>query len=277
MPKKLKAFLSISLIFFTSHFYSQQYDTVYIENDSIDENNEVYKVGNVFIYDYEIILKNKKYKLKSNKGVSSQLDFDFAPIDSDSVSIDKIHMFVSSVADSLRINQGQSQISFVLEPDFNSISSTGVVENEKNIWIHPIRKGFFSSLETAPFPYIIKPYKIGNKWKDEMKIGQNWSNKLWGEWDGSLLLKYSYKLKRKVFMKTNFNSKLECYIIESKAKSRIGTTKLRAYFSPKYGFLRFEYVLLNDLKINIWLVDFKTGKEFNDMQTFFRTKEYIKN
>jgi hypothetical protein len=56
----------------------------------------------------------------------------------------------------------------------------------------------------------------------------------------------------------------------------IGTTKLRSYFSERYGFVRLEYDLLNDLTVNMWLIDFKTGKEFNDAKTFFKTKQYIK-
>ena len=42
--------------------FSQQYDSVVIDKENIDANNEIYKPGTVFIYDYEITKYEKKYK-----------------------------------------------------------------------------------------------------------------------------------------------------------------------------------------------------------------------
>ena len=108
-----------------------------------------------------------------------------------------------------------------------------------------------------------------------MIIGQNWGNEMWGKWEGQLLLTYNYKITEKKTVKTEFGE-IDCFVIESSAKSEIGTKKLTSYFSEKYGFIRLEYELLNELKVNMWLIDFKTNKEFNDIRTFFKTKEYIK-
>ena len=44
--------------------FSQQYDTVVIEEEDVDVNNEIYKIGNVFVYDYEIIKEGITKKLK---------------------------------------------------------------------------------------------------------------------------------------------------------------------------------------------------------------------
>ena len=35
---------------------------------------------------------------------------------------------------------------------------------------------------------------------------------------------------------------MECAVVEATAKSRIGKTKALFYFSPKFGFLRYEFV-----------------------------------
>lgn len=43
-------------------------------------------------------------------------------------------------------------------------SKTGVVENEANICMHPPRTKNFRVLELNPFPFIKRPYTIGNKW-----------------------------------------------------------------------------------------------------------------
>lgn len=261
--------------------FSQQYDSVVIEDKNIDSNNEVYKPGNVFIYDYEIIKEGKKHKLKENGSRFNrekkirETTFEIVTTESDSIGVDKIHLIVKPVADSERTNENQTQISYLQEPIFASLSSTGAVENDENVWIHPIRKGFFNSLETAPFPFIKKPFEIGSIWTDQMLIGQAWGNEMWGKWEGELLLTYNYKITEKKTIKTEIGE-IDCFVIESSAKSEIGTTKLTSYFSERYGFVRLEYELLNELKVNMWLIEFKTNKEFNDTRTFFKTKEYIK-
>jgi len=272
-PMKLK--LTILYLIFFQIGFSQQYDSVVIEKENIDTNNEIYKTGNVFIYDYEIIKDGKKCKLKTNKDMFASSEFELVSIESDSIGVIRIHLIVQPVSDADRTNKNQTQISYLQEPVFSSLSSTGAVENNNNVWIHPIRKGFFNSLETAPFPFIKKPLKINLKWTDQMKIGQGWGNEMWGKWEGQLLLTYNYKITERKIIKTEIGE-IDCFVIESSAKSKIGTTKLTSYFSEKYGFVRLEYELLNNLKVNMWLTDYKTNKEFNDTRTFFITKEYIK-
>lgn len=277
----MKLNLTILCLILFQFGVSQQYDSVIIEEDSIDSNNKIYKPGHVFIYDYEIIENDIKYKLQENGSRFNrekkirEINFELVPIKSDSIEVDKIHLIVKPVADSDRTNENQTQISYLQEPIFASLSSTGVIENNDNVWIHPIRKGFFNSLETAPFPYIKCPINIGAEWSDQMLIGEGWGNEVWGKWEGELLLTYNYKITDKKSAHTEIGE-IDCYIIESTAKSDIGTTKLTSYFSEKYGFIRLEYELLNDLKVNMWLVDYKTDNEFNDTMTFFKTKEYIK-
>lgn len=271
----MKLKLSTLILFITYFGFSQQYDTVYIEETDIDENNKIYKPGNVFVYDYEIIIDNKAYKLNTNKGMAARRGFELVAIDADSIGVDQIHLIVRPVEDAERTNKNQTQISFLQGPIYDSMSSTGVVENEDNVWIHPIRTGFFNALQTGPFPFVKYPLSIGSTWTDQMMIGQAWGGELWGEWDGQLLQSYAYKLTGKESLKTPIGD-VDCYVIESTASSSFGTTILKSYFSEKYGFVRMEYCLFNDLKVNLWLIDTKTGKEFNDMQALFQTKQYIK-
>lgn len=267
---------STLILFFIFQFgFSQQYDSVVIEDVNIDENNEIYKPGNVFVYDYEIFLNGKLFKLKRNKGMFANAEFELVPMENDSIGVAKIHLLVKPIEDSERSNENQTQISYLQDPSFPNIASTGAVENEKNVWIHPIRDGFFNSLETAPFPFVKKPPKIGMQWTDQMLIGQGWGNEMWGQWEGQLLETYNYKITEQKTLKTKIGE-IECFVIEATAKSQIGETKLTSYFSEKYGFVRLEYVLLNNLKVNMWLIETKTDVEFNDMRTFFQTKNYIK-
>jgi len=265
----------ITLLVFQSGF-SQQYDTVLIEDQNIDENNKIYKTGSVFVYDYEIIHDGQLSKLKSNSGMFASTEFELVPIETDSIDVDKIHLLVQPVKDEDRTNDNQTQICYLQEPVYASFNSTGVVENENNVWIHPIRKGFFNSLETAPFPFVKKPLKVGAQWTDQMKIGQGWGNKIWGQWEGSLIQTYDYTVVGKEILETKIG-KIDCFIIQSTSKSSIGETKLKSFFSAVYGFVRLEYALLNDLEVNMWLIETKSEVEFNDLQVFFKTKQYIKN
>lgn len=267
--------LTLAILLVLQIGYAQQYDTVIIEEENIDSNNDIYKTGNVFVFDYEIITDGVPHKLKKNSGMFGGREFELVPIGTDSIGIDKIHLIVPPADSTHSGNENQTMISYLQDPIYASKSSTGVVENDKNVWIHPIRKGFFNSLETAPFPFVKRPLKIGLEWTDQMKIGQGWGNEMWGQWDGLLLQTYHYKIVRTEKLQTAIGE-IDCFVIESSAKSSVGETSLKSFFSEKYGFVRLAYNLLNDVKVNMWLIDAKTGIEFNDMRTFFKTKEYIK-
>ncbi|MEM0517885.1 hypothetical protein [Aequorivita flava] len=209
---------------------SQQYDTVYIEAENIDENNKIYKPGSVFIYDYEINLNGEKLKLKRNEGMFANSNFELTPISTDSIGVTKIHLIVQPIENNNRSNENQTQISYFQEPSFASITSTGAVENEKNVWVHPIRSGFFNCLETAPFPFVKTPLKLNSTWTDKMQIGEGWGNKMWGTWEGKLLLTYNYKIVGTETLDTEMG-KVPCFIVESTATSNLGVTKLKSFFS----------------------------------------------
>jgi len=271
----MKYLISLLFFFALQCAFAQHYDTVYFETENVDENNEIYKLGNVYIYDYEIIDKGIPTKLLNNKGMFKGRTFEFIPATADTIKIEQIHLLVKPLESSGRTNENQTEITYLEGPTFTGSSSTGAAENEKNVWIHPIRYGFFGALETAPFPYIKKPYEIGATWEDGLLIGQGWGDEKWGVWEGQLQLNYTYAVTGEETLTTPIGA-IECYVIESTATSTIGVTRLKSYFSPKYGFVRLEYVLLNDLKVNMWLVDFKSDASFNDLRTFWQTKEYIK-
>ena len=250
---------------------SQQYNSVIIEKENIDTNNKIYKVGSVFIYDYEIFEGNDVLKLKLN----TRTDFKITSM-YDSARVKKIHLIVKPTNEGKRTNSNQTQITYFQDPVFNAILSTGVVENDSNVWLHPIRYGFFKSLETCPFPYVKKPIQIGNEWSDKMRIGAYWGHEKWGEWKNKLALNYHYKVKTDFKLATELGL-IDCYIIESYARSEIGTSKLLSFYSPKYGFIRLEYTLFTGIQIIFKLIDFKENQEFKSDLEFIKTKNYIKD
>lgn len=242
---------------------AQQYGSVIIEAGEVDANNEVYRVGNNYVFNYEIIQHGKKLKLKRNKGMFASTDFELVTSTTKNIEVDKIRLIVQQVSDAERTNKDQTEISYIQEPLSRGMSSTGLVDNSKNIWLHPIRTGFFNALETAPFPFIKKPLMVGTEWSDKMMIGEPWGNELWGKWEGHLLLSYHYKVTAMEVLKSGVGD-IECYIIESSAKSELGETKLKSYFSTIHGFVRMEYELLNSLKVNFWLIDYKPNHAFKN-------------
>ena len=128
-----------------------------------------------------------------------------------------------------------------------TMEMTGAIENEMNVWIHPPRSNFFKILELNPFPYIKSPYQIGTKWNWKLEIGDHWADKRWLEWKGGIENNYDYEIKEKKNISTKLGN-LECYIIHSKAKSRIGETELISYFNPNFGFVKLEYKNIDGTK-----------------------------
>ncbi|MDM1370710.1 hypothetical protein [Myroides marinus] len=221
---------------------AQTYDKVYIERKNVDTNNSIYKVGRNFYYTYniknaqgdELFISDKdKNTLTSNENetIKSQMKWE-----------------IIEPVKGKRTNRRQTEVRFSFTPEIGSRSYTGIVENEQNVWLHPFRMNFFKSLETAPFPYIHIDKSIGYTWSDQMKIGEYWTNKLWGEWQGELLLDYTYTITDEVELTTALGV-LHCQKVVSTAKSKLGETTLVSYFSKEYGFVRMEYKLLTGLEV----------------------------
>lgn len=245
----MKYFVAFSILIFMASFATaQQYDTVFIEKDSIDENNQIYRPGNFYLYNYEVIQGGQRQKLKAN----ASRDFELAPVDENFHGIQHIKLTVKGTMPKERANPDQTRVAYFCEPDAKSFSATGLVENTENLWLHPIRDGFFRSLETAPFPYVQLPLQVGKSWQDAMKIGSHWCNPIWGEWEGNLLLNYTYTISGKETTETPVGT-YDCWVIDATATSELGETKLKSYFHEQLGFLRYEYQLLNGLKVNLWL------------------------
>ncbi len=44
----------------------------------------------------------------------------------------------------------------------------GIIENVKNVWLHPMRHNQYSFTQVAPYPHLRYPLKIGNKWSTSL-------------------------------------------------------------------------------------------------------------
>jgi len=135
-------------------------------------------------------------------------------------------------------------------------TQTGVIENDKNVWIHPPRKDNFRILEINPFPFAKGPYKVGNEYKWQLKIGDQWADPNWKVWSGAIENNISYKITDKLTMDMDFGS-VDVYEIKATAKSRIGETHLTSYFSKKYGFVKCHYTNIDSSELILELKELK--------------------
>ena len=133
-------------------------------------------------------------------------------------------------------------------------SYSGIVENERNLWMHPNRDCLFQILELNPFPYIQYPIKKGKTWKWRLSIGSQWGDERWKTWTGGIVNKYKYKITDTDCEVVTPMGTLSCVKVEAVAKSRIGKTYLTAYYNETYGFVKMDNTNIDGSRLLVDLV-----------------------
>jgi hypothetical protein len=113
--------------------------------------------------------------------------------------------------------------------------TTGIIENEKKLWMHPLRGREYSFTEVAPFPKIEYPLEDGATWIEYLSVQEGW-----GDWDGSTIAS-EYKVIGKEAISLAYKPVTEAWRIESNAEASFGKTYLTYWFSPEYGFVKMVY------------------------------------
>ena len=248
---------TIIFLFIATSALGQQYDSVHIEKSKVDLDNLIYTVGRTYIFEYEVIINDTIHSLINTSHNEFILNY---PIN-DSVATQEFPLAIVKPKLFRRSNKNQTQAVYTFKVDSFTIDGyTGIVENEINTWMHPPRFSFFKSLETCPFPYIKHKTTTKKSWKDQMLIGDHYSNEHWGVWEENLLLNYEYAIIDTIQMNTNLGQ-LECQVIKASATSTIGTSELTSYYSSTYGFVKLEYTLFNGIQINLSLKKVVDSKE----------------
>ena len=250
--------------------FTELFDSTNTSPNRYTENNTIYCVGTEFIYSFKHIDTNgKKYYYQNEKrSVDGKNQWSFVSADSINTStIQKVKISVKyGLEPMLKYNPNYNQTLLKYEypiadhstPEGYSIS--GAIENEKNVWIHPPRDSYFKILELNPFPFIKHPYEIGHQWNWQLTISDGWADKRWKIWEGKIENQYEYEIVNKIKFKTKIGS-LDCYVIESKAYSNIGETKLTAYFNKKFGFVKLDYTNIDKSKTILELTAHKQAKK----------------
>lgn len=130
---------------------------------------------------------------------------------------------------------------FGINPEINdrqwvNQSATGIIDNEKRIFLHPFRDNQFYFTEIAPFPEVFYPLDVGKTWSGALNIGSGW-----GIWDNQRL-ETSYQIVEKESLKINGQEYSNCWKISSSATSDLGISYLTTWFHEEFGFVKFNYV-----------------------------------
>ena len=252
----------------------ERFDSKVTDENRFNHDNKIFVPKNKVRYSYKYIDTSGKEYLFKDCDLDKDGLWDISDID----KVDKktINSVLVTVLEGMSVfknipDYSQTIIKYEARKEDGAIayknSVTGVIENEANIWMHPIRTKNFRSLELNPFPFIKKPYSIGNKWLWKLNIGDQWGNKNWKEWKGSIENKYEYEIVDKLKLVTKLGL-IECYKIKSTATSRIGKTSLMAYFSEKYGFVKLDYTNINKTKIVFEMTEFIKHDKMLDSRRF---------
>jgi hypothetical protein len=237
---------------------------IYLENISPSDtnsnryssDNRAYKINRKYIFDYYILSGKDTLKIKTPRIVKPEDDFqrmwEFIP--NSAKHEDKIETISITVLPGIT-NTNQTTLKYEyqtsVENFYTSFSSTsGVIENEMNTWMHPHRDKYFMILELNPFPYIQQPFEVGNNWSWSLGIGDYWKDARWKLWTGSIENKFKYEIIGKVNLPTKIGI-LKCWVINGIATSSIGSTRLMAYYSEELGFVKLDYTNIDKSKLVI--------------------------
>ena len=239
----------------------EKFDSLDKDENRYNRDNKIYKVGRKFTFTYNYQDKAGVKMLMAKADTVGQGDGDWKLVRADS----KNTKSVSSIV--LSINSGLTPFIQVF-PDYNQTvilydyrlvdgnswnnEMTGIIENRKNLWLHPPRTGLFGILEVNPFPYIKQPIRVGAEWTWKLEFGEQWANKRWLLWKGKNENNIQYKITGKTIIKTKLGA-LNCYVVESEAKSVLGSTKLVAYYHHEFGFVKLDYTNIDKSKMTLEL------------------------
>lgn len=140
----------------------------------------------------------------------------------------------------------QKWISWVDQIQNISKKHTGVEETHSRIFLHPPRHNQYAILEFSPFPIVQFPLSVGKEWSWTNTIGYGWAKAagIQNFKDVSDFIFY-YKVTGNTTLKYDGET-IRCFIIEASCKSQYGNSKLISFFNDKYGFVKMEYLNMDD-------------------------------
>lgn len=256
-------FDTASYMFNEDSIIVEKFDPGNTDEARFNVDNIIYTPGRKFVFDYFYENKaGKRYFFKKGSVINDGVyDWDFTELNNtDSNTVEQIVMIINAdlkpfIYDFPDYNE--TVISYFYKLTGGKLirsERTGLIENPKNICLHPPRTNLFKILELNPYPYIKQPILPGSSWTWKLTFGDYWADRRWLVWSGLKENRYQYKISGIQLFKTHFGA-LKCYIVESQATSELGTTKLTAYFNDEFGFIKFDYLNIDGSKLIFELIN----------------------
>jgi len=108
---------------------------------------------------------------------------------------------------------------------------TGVIEDEKSVWMHPFRSNQYNFTEVAPFPEVRFPLQVGATWSSKLTVYEGW-----GKWENSTI-EDSHRIMGKENITVPFGE-LETWQVSSEASAPFGTSTQKVWFHEELGFVK---------------------------------------
>ncbi|MBA3664441.1 MAG: hypothetical protein H0W61_09570 [Bacteroidetes bacterium] len=232
------------------------------------EDNISYKLFEKFIFDYYFLDKTG-FKRKFLKTDSIGLKNPMNLANDGDVSENVIQKIELSVDDGLgsyfRPDSNYTQT--LIRYRYLSIENenvvpdeiTGLIDNRKNIWLHPPLSFSFKILQFNPFPFYVLDESI-KEWSYSREVGDFYLDERWTKEKRNINIKFRYKRTFDEILKTPLGN-LKCKVVESYGEAIDGEyffkTKLKSFYNNKYGFVLLEYTNIDGTRLIIRLSEKK--------------------
>ncbi len=230
-------------------------DEIFYEKESRKANIDdyVFSKNNSFIYSYSYMKDGKSFLFKINDESPLTDEFwDFVPANSMNQKniIKFLEISVIPITPEQIIGLTGIKMNYLNASNDTIYSArTGVIENYKNIWMHPPRLGVFSIIFTAPWPYVKFPLEDGATWTWDWNFNETWGDVKYIEWEGIIKFDYKYTVSKGTHkIKCPFGI-IECYEIKAQGKSKVGENMASFYFNPSLGFVKINYTNMDGSRI----------------------------
>jgi hypothetical protein len=135
--------------------------------------------------------------------------------------------------------------------------TTGLIDNPRNIWMHPPRQFTFKILQFSPFPFIQFDPKVKN-WAWNVEMHAPYLDTRWIPVGFHPKVRYAYVRDNDESISTPFGY-LQCSVSTGVGTFLFGdkviTTRLKSYYYPNYGFVKLEFQNINGSKLDINLIE----------------------
>ncbi|MDX9847780.1 MAG: hypothetical protein RBT74_12425 [Tenuifilaceae bacterium] len=130
---------------------------------------------------------------------------------------------------------------------------TGVGETHAGIFLHPPRKNEFAILEFSPFPIVNYPLSVGKEWTWSLEIGTQWAKRAGiKNFDKVYNFVHTYKVTGDTIFLFN-GIMINCFVIEANCISPYGKSRLVACFNEVYGFVKLDYLNMDNSRFTFSL------------------------